>query len=317
MLNNFVLLHSFVVYFLLAFSNLYAAAPTGYYDSVDSSSSTNLRSTLHEVIDDHTYFPYTSSSTDTWDILNLADEDEDNTNNITAIYKNASYGKISGGNGAYNREHTWPNSYGFPDRGPSNYAYSDTHQLFLSDVSYNSDRGNKYYDDCTSGCTTRNTVFNDGQGGSSGEVNLFDSNSWEVWSERKGDIARAMFYMDIRYEGGNHNVTNVSEPDLILTNNSALIQTSGGNNASTAYMGLLDVLIEWHQEDPVEQGEVDRNDIIQSFQGNRNPFVDNPEWVECLYLDQCDEPEVFSIPITLWVPLFLGFSLVLLYRKIS
>jgi multicomponent K+:H+ antiporter subunit F len=52
----------------------FAAAPPGYYDSVDASTPALLRSTLHAVIDDHTRFPYTASSTDTWDILNLADQ---------------------------------------------------------------------------------------------------------------------------------------------------------------------------------------------------------------------------------------------------
>ena len=52
-----------------------ADPPPGYYDSIDTTDSTALRTTLHAVIDDHTRFPYTSSNTDTWDILELADED--------------------------------------------------------------------------------------------------------------------------------------------------------------------------------------------------------------------------------------------------
>jgi len=52
--------------------------PDGYYNSVDATNSTTLRLTLHAVIDDHTRFPYTSGGTDTWDILNLADEDPNN-----------------------------------------------------------------------------------------------------------------------------------------------------------------------------------------------------------------------------------------------
>ena len=114
-----------------------AAPPDGYYDSVDATNSTTLRTTLHAVIDDHLRFPYTSGNTDTWDILNLADEDPNNSDNILDVYKNASYHKIGGGNGPYNREHTWPKSYGFPDDNSQNYPYSDCHMLFLCDGGYN------------------------------------------------------------------------------------------------------------------------------------------------------------------------------------
>ena len=104
------------------------AIPAGYYDSVDTSNPTVFRATLHAVIDDHLRYPYTSSSTDTWDILEMASEDPSNTNNILDVYKNASYAKQGGGNTFYNREHTWPKSYGFPDDGSSNYPYTDCHQ---------------------------------------------------------------------------------------------------------------------------------------------------------------------------------------------
>ena len=63
-----------------------ADPPPGYYDSVDDSDATTLRATLHEVIDDHTRFPYTSDSTDTWDILNEAHRDA----KITEIYEGTS-----------------------------------------------------------------------------------------------------------------------------------------------------------------------------------------------------------------------------------
>ncbi len=88
-----------------------ADPPDGYYDSVDSTDPVALRTTLHQVIDDHQRFPYTSGSTDTWDILNLADEDPNDSGNILDVYRNASYPKISGGVRSYNREHTWPKSY--------------------------------------------------------------------------------------------------------------------------------------------------------------------------------------------------------------
>lgn len=82
----------------------------------------------------------------------------------------------------------------------------------------------------------------------------------------KGDIARAIFYMDIRYEGDNN------EPDLELIEEEA----SSGCDC----MGWLSTLLEWHQLDRVDDRERRRNDLIfNEFQGNRNPFIDHPEWV--------------------------------------
>ena len=144
------------------------AIPAGYYDSVDTSNPTVFRATLHAVIDDHLRYPYTSSSTDTWDILEMASEDPSNTNNILDVYKNASYAKQGGGNTFYNREHTWPKSYGFPDDGSSNYPYTDCHQLFLCDDSYNTSRSNKPFRDCDSGCLEKPTDANNGVGGGTG-----------------------------------------------------------------------------------------------------------------------------------------------------
>ncbi len=102
----------------------------------------------------------------------------------------------------------------------------------------------------------------------------------------KGNVARAVLYMDVRYEGGNNPDTGTAEPDLRLTDNASLIAPTGGN-ASVAYMGLLSVLLQWNQEDPVDDAERLRNDAVQSYQGNRNPFVDQPEWAACVYQGVC------------------------------
>jgi endonuclease I len=273
-----------------------ADPPPGYYDSVDTTDAASLRATLHEVIDDHTRFPYSSSSTDTWDILETAQEDSNNSNNVIDVYRNRSYTKIGGGQGPYNREHTWPKSYGFPDDNSGNYPYTDCHQLYLCDSDYNSFRGNNPFRYCNAGCTERTTDLNNGQGGGSGTYpgnsnwhqGTGPSGTWETWIGRRGDIARAQLYLDVRYEGGVHGVTGASEPDLILTDSEALIAASStGNNESVAYMGMLSVLLQWHLEDPVDALEMAENDVVFGFQGNRNPFVDHPEWVDCLFNNAC------------------------------
>ena len=276
-----------LAFLILTINIASAQAPAGYYSTIDESTPATLKSTLHNIIKDHTRFPYTSSSTDTWDILELAGEDVDNTSNVIALYKNATYTKVTGGNTNYNREHSWPKSYGFPNDGSGNYPYTDMHHLFIANSSYNSSRSNKPYDICTSGCTEKPTDVNNGRGGA-GQSNFTKTGIWDVWTHRQGDVARALFYMAVRYEGGVHGVTGVTEPDLELTDDLALINASKtGSNEPLAYMGLLSVLIQWHNSDPVDIYEHQHNEAVYSAQGNRNPFTDHPEWVACVFELNC------------------------------
>ncbi len=264
---------------------------SGYYASVNASSASTLRASLHAIIDDNSKVPYTAPTTDSWDALDFADEDPLDSRRILDIYKNASYSKAGGGNDFYNREHTWPKSLGFPDEEPTNYPYTDLHMLMLSDSSYNSSRSNKVYGNCNARCSELPTNAYAGQGGGRGvfpgNSNWTNGDIFQVWNKRKGNVARAVFYMDIRYEGGTHGVSQSQEPDLRLTDNLSLIKTTNGN-ASTAYMGLLSVLLQWHLEDPVDETERLRNDAIQTYQGNRNPFIDQPQWVSCIYQNRCN-----------------------------
>lgn len=264
-----------------------AGAASGYYGSANSSSGSALRSSLHNIIDDHTKVSYSGI----WAVVAQAEQDPMNSSRVLEIYKNASYAKETSGNNFYNREHTWPKSLGFPDDGATNFPYTDGHHLFASDISYNSARGNKYFGNCSSGCTEYPTQVNFAQGGGSGTYpgnsNWTNNSLWQTWSKRKGDVARAIFYMDIRYEGGTNGNTGSAEPDLRLTNDPGLIVQSNGN-ASVAYMGLLSVLLQWHAEDPVDDREILRNQIVFNAQGNRNPFIDNPQWVQCIYNNVCN-----------------------------
>ena len=291
----YVLLRAYTSFSALTLTGSYTApgggGGTGYYASVNTTSPSALRSSLHAVIDDHTRIPYTASTTDSWDVLEFADEDPTNASRILDIYKNASYAKAGGGNTYYNREHTWPNSLGFPNDGPSNYPYTDLHMLMLADITYNGARGNLPYGSCSASCTEYPTVAYAGRGGGSGTFpgnsNWSDGSVWQTWSKLKGNVARAILYMDVRYEGGTNGSSGAAEPDLRLTDDRSLI-TGTGSNASIAYMGLLAVLLQWDQQDPMDEAEQLRNDAIQLYQGNRNPFVDHPEWVACIYQNVCN-----------------------------
>jgi len=259
-----------------------------YYFTADATSGTTLRPSLHDIIDDHQHLPYTSTNPDTWDILEMADEHPGDSAMVLDVYKNISYPKHGGGNPDYDREHVWPQSY-LPD-GVDYYPHTDCHHLFLADFSYNASRGNQPFDFCHQNCVERPTEVNNNQGGGTGTYpgnsNWRETGTWETWIHRRGDVARALLYLDVRYEGGTHGGTNHDEPDLILTDDRNLIVTSAPTD-TVAYMGILSTLLVWHCEDPVSPEERRHHDTVVAHQGNRNPFVDHPEWAACLFLDQC------------------------------
>lgn len=257
-----------------------AEPPDGYYDSASGLKGDALRGALHEIIDDHTRLPYTSSNTDTWDVIHLADQAEGDDSRILDLYRNRTFLKndhwSSSNTSGWNREHSWPKSYGFSDDGDCNYPYTDVHHLFASDPEYNEARGNIPYDWAPSGSEAFPV---DDLGFANYRSGEYESGFWEVWPLRRGDVARAMFYMDVRYEGGTHGVTGCTEPDLRLTTDRSDFVWSGSQNLPVAYMGILSTLLEWHLEDPPDERERRRNDVVFGFQGNRNPFVDHPEYV--------------------------------------
>ena len=245
---------------------LRADAPPGYYDSAAGLTGAPLQAALHEVINDHTILPYSSTAFDTSDALKVLDEDPGNANNVWLLYAQRTEPKSTFGlTTGWNREHQWCNSYGLDDIQP---GFSDLHNLRAEDANVNSSRGNEPYD------------FSDpGDPGFADPAHVeaplctSDSDTWQPPVNVRGDIARSVFYMDVRYEGDRAN-----EQDLILTTNLALI------SATANYMGNLTVLLQWHQDDPVDAAEMLRNDRIYSlYQGNRNPFVDHPEWVAAVF----------------------------------
>lgn len=272
-----------------------AASVNDYYNGVDTSSGPALKAWLHNRIKDHTSIFYG----DTYTVMNKADEDPTDTTKVWDVYKNETYPKQTSGAANYNREHTWPKSLGFPNptdsSGRPNPPHTDGHMLYASHVGYNSDRGNSPYGLCPS-CTARPTTLNHGVGGSgTSNTNYFNSNTFQVWDFRKGDMARAVLYMVVRYQGGT-NVSGAREPRLEITDDRGLIV---GKDATTCtgcigYMGLKTVILNWNDQDPPDERERYRNAMVQTFQGNRNPFIDHPEWARCV-IDNVNCPVVVDV----------------------
>ncbi len=233
-----------------------------YYADAIGLSGTQLRNSLANIsARGHARMSYSQ----VWDALKYTDEDPNNTNNVILIYTGRSQAKSynSSGNSdpdAWNREHTWPKSHGFPDE--SDWAYTDIHHLRPADASVNATRGNKDFD-------------NGGSSISEAPGNYTDSDSFEPRNAIKGDIARMMFYMDVRYNSN----------DSTGTENLVLVNVTG---TSGAKLGKICTLLAWHNQDPVSQAEINRHARIVSRQGNRNPFVDYPAWADQLWGSACN-----------------------------
>ena len=135
-----------ILLLLLFLSFSFITSQENYYTEIDGLYGEQLNSRLHSIIRGHVRYPYTSSSTDVWDILKQTDRDTNNADNVTLIYSGWSMNaadEYNNGSG-WSREHIWPKSHGFPLTGDT--AYTDVHHLRPCDISINSSRSNKDYD---------------------------------------------------------------------------------------------------------------------------------------------------------------------------
>ncbi|MFE2447589.1 endonuclease I family protein [Streptomyces melanosporofaciens] len=224
-----------------------------YYQDAMGKSGPELKAALHTIISDQTKVSYD----EVWDALKSTDEDPDNPSNVILLYTGRSQSKdASGGNpDDWNREHVWAKSHG--DFGTATGPGTDLHHLRPANVKVNSIRGNKDFD-------------NGGQDVPDAPGNRTDDDSFEPRDQVKGDVARMILYMAVRYDGDD------GFADLEPNDNV--------DNGSAPNIGRLSVLKEWSAEDPPDAFEEHRNQVIyDSFQHNRNPFIDHPEWVDSIW----------------------------------
>lgn len=223
------------------------APPDGYYDTAEGKTGAELKAALHGIIDDHTTLSYD----EVWDGVAATDADPNNPGNVILLYS----GKSEPVGGDYNREHVWAKSHG--DFGTRIGPGTDLHHLRPTIPVVNSTRSNLDFDN-----------------GGDKEVeeapgNFYDSDSFEPRDAVKGDVARMILYMAVRYEGDEY--VDLEPNDEV-------------ENGSAPYHGRLSVLKEWNTQDPPDAFERNRNDVIfEQFQHNRNPFIDRPEWVNAIW----------------------------------
>lgn len=266
-----------IILFSLFAGLAHAQAPAGYYNSANGLSGAALKTELSNIITNgHVDKGYNGLWTGykTTDI----DKDYENDGTILDIYSERpsgadpynytpgsdQCGTYSTEGNCYNREHIVPQSL-FNQASP---MVADIHFIRATDGKVNGMRSNYPFGKVASASFTSQNGSKLGTSASSG----YSGTVFEPIDEFKGDVARMIFYFVTRYQ-------------------SKLSTFSSGNMlGSSAFPGLqtweLNVLLAWHNQDPVSQAEIKRNNASYAFQGNRNPFIDNPNYVNLIWGSQ-------------------------------
>ncbi len=285
----------------IVFENNTDADVSAYYAGVEGKAGDELLAFLYSVIKDHNEYDYENNThryiykiidrnweldkIDTVSPANLDNFDYVNDNGFihklyadynddiksTDRFKNEGASRVS-----FDKEHIWPQSLGAFGR--TGGAGSDFHSLWPSDVKANQQaHSNNNYGVPTSNITNYQSDY-DTYVGRNGNIDGFAAKVFEPLDEYKGDIARAMFYMPARY----YEYIDVLHPKLELVNGSPDARTASAT--ITGQAGDLVTLLQWHEDDPVSEYEIRRNNLIaNNYQGNRNPFIDYPQWARIAY----------------------------------
>lgn len=246
---------------------LVAQIPTGYYNSAQGLTGNPLKTALHNIIKNHTQISYNAlwtayQKTDkrtngkVWDIYS---DIPGGTPPYEFTFVTNQCGNYSVEGDCYNREHSWPQSWFNSIAGPT----SDLFHVYPTDGKVNGQRNNYPYGNVSIASWTS---LNGGKLGLCSNLG-YSLTVFEPIDEYKGDLARTYFYMSTRYylEDGSWS-------------------TSDATNKATILPWQVNVLLQWHHQDPVSAKEVARNDsIYYKFQHNRNPFIDNPQWADSIW----------------------------------
>jgi|FLOH01.1.fsa_nt_gi hypothetical protein len=232
--------------------------PSGYYDSLYGLSDVALRQALQDIVANPSVVR-AQTYADIIDILKEADQNPANSNQVWLVYTEQGRAKLdyqltSSNLGKWNREHTFPRSLAgynsivldeiadgknvfWTTKADSlRHGNSDGHALRAADGPENSARNNQHYGE-----------YN----GPTGTLGSF-----------KGDVARSVLYMAVRYNG---------------------LEVVNGYPSVVGQMGDLATLLTWHRNDPPDDFEMNRNNVVYTWQFNRNPFIDQPDLVEYIW----------------------------------
>ncbi len=248
---------------------LFSQVPPGYYNSANGLSGSELHQALHNIIDDHDTQFYSSL----WNAFE--DTDKKPNGKVWDMYSDVpggsppyqftfysdQCGNYGGEGDCYNREHSFPRSWFGGDVYP---MYSDLFHMYPTDGYVNGKRGNFPYGEVSNASWTSmngSKLGNNTYPGYGGTV-------FEPIDGYKGDFARTYFYMAARYLGEDNGWPGSPMVD-----------------GSQPEEWALNMLFDWHNDDPVDPKESVRNDAVYDIQDNRNPFIDHPEYVDAIWFN--------------------------------
>ena len=255
------------LFFGLSLAIFATAQPANYYNSANGLTGNQLKVALHNIVKGHTSISYSQLWNAFWSTDNKGNgvvwdmySDRPNGNPPYIYYLGTDQcGNYSGEGDCYNREHSWPSSW-FNDQ---TTPRTDLHHIFPTDGYVNNKRSNYPFGEVRSASWTSQNGSKLGTCKTSG----YSGTVFEPIDEYKGDFARAIMYMSVRYYGEDG-----SWGSSDMTTKSEIKQWA------------IDMLMRWNEQDPVSDKEKERNEAIYSdYQHNRNPFVDHPEYARMIW----------------------------------
>lgn len=274
-----------LIFLIFSTLKLIAQIPAGYYDSANGKTGYALKTALKTIITNgHTDQGYTALYT----LYQTADVDKyyENDNTLLDMYSERptaadayeytqtgdKCGTYQNEGDCYNREHLMPQSV----FGSASPMKSDGHFVVPSDGKVNGMRSNYPFGVVTNPTWTSTNGSKLGSNSTAG----YTGTVFEPIDEFKGDIARMLFYFATRYE------------DQVASWSHDMLN---GTSDQVFSDWFLNILLQWNANDPVSQKEIDRNEAVYNFQGNRNPFIDHPEWVNAIWNNQSAGPTISNI----------------------
>ena len=253
--------------FLVSVAVVFAQAPANYYNSANGLTGNQLKVALHNIIKGHTSISYSQIWNAFWSTDNKGNgvvwdmySDRPNGNPPYTYHLGTNQcGNYSGEGDCYNREHSWAQSW-FNDQ---TTPRTDLHHIFATDGFVNQKRSNYPFGEVRSASWTSQNGSKLGTCKTPG----YSGTVFEPIDEYKGDFARALMYMSVRYysEDGSWGNSDMTTKSVIKP-------------------WAIDLLLRWNDQDPVSQKEIDRNNAIYNdYQHNRNPFVDHPEYARMIW----------------------------------
>jgi endonuclease I len=260
----------FLVSSLWLVSVILSAQPAGYYTNAEGKTGTVLQQELHNIIHNHTVVTYDAL----WTHFQNTDKKSDGTvwdmysdkPGLTPAYVftfvQNQCGNYTKEGDCYNREHSFPKSWFSYYNDDPRPMYSDLNHLVPTDGKVNGMRGNYPFGVTTSPTWTSTNGSKVGTSSYMGYTGII----FEPINAYKGDFARIILYMAVRYFGED---AGWAGSDMV----------TGSQPKSWA----INMLLEWNINDPVSQKEKDRNDSVYLIQGNRNPFIDNSDYANQIW----------------------------------